>query len=241
MREKLYCSALRVMVGVVLCVPVFGQGQTNKVAEEAYQFFNSEYGHNPALVNGKYFVDLSLHDLGHPYFINKKYEKGYLLLQNTVYDNYEVMYNVFNQTLVIRYSNDENAPFAFVPPHGFVTEFSMLADTFYYYNDTNALLGYYKKLYTSDEVECLVQYNKTRAVSHHNESFSAFKYSDIKHTYYYKNKASVTELTKKKDLLMYYPEDQQKAIGDYMKAEKIKIRRASEETIRTLITFCENL
>lgn len=242
MTKILLNAILYLIAGIILLQPNQAQAPRNQFADEAYHQFKDQLGYDPTLVNGRYFVDFSTHDLGHPYLNDRTFQEGWLELNSTKYHNYGLMYNVYEQTLAVQYSDNNEEPFAFIPPNELIESFCIKDDTFYHYNVQNAISGFYKIIYKNNKTQCLAGFSKNRTESHHNTGYRAFKYTDLHKTFYLLiDGKDLVALNSKKGFIALYPEEHKLMIKKYIKEKKIKFKKASDDAVRALVSYCENL
>lgn len=208
--------------------------------EQNLELIKAKYGYDQLLVNGVYFEYQSGKDIGHPFMESEEYQKGYLIIHKKRYDNLLLKYDLFNQQVVVLYTDNIGTQLAFVPPVIFISEFAMDKLLFKRYAFNNEPAKIYQEVY-SGNIKCLYAWKKGRAESHHNVKYSAFEYFKPASKSYLVIDNSIYQFRGKGDFIKLFPPTYKKEISAFIKTQNIKVNSATDKEIVTLMTFCEGL
>ncbi len=226
---------------ISVSVPGFSQ-KKNSLSDEAEQTYNkiiADLGNDQVLSNGIFYENTSRNDLGYPYFKEDEFKKGYIVLRNKRYDNLLIKYNIFTQEVLV--VNPKHKPqFAFLPPVDFISEFGFDNYTFDQFLTPDSTISYQQVIY-DNQVGCYYQWSKNRVDSHHNVNYSAFKYTEDKAKRFLKLNEELFSYHNNGSFVKLFPEELAIDIKDYLKSNKIKVNKASDETVRDLLAYCEQL
>jgi hypothetical protein len=200
----------------------------------------AKYGTDPVLVNGKYFENLYRNDLGHPYYITDQFFKGYIIIHQKKIENIQLKYNIFDQTLVVAYNND-NAPLIFIPPNEFITGFSINGNTFRKFTFSEEMPGFYQDIFVGDALKIVCGWTKKRYDSYHNKTYKANKFSDGQKKYFVVLNNVHYEPKSNKDFVKIFAEEYQQDIALYMKDKKIKLAKSDSKELEDLGAYTERL
>ncbi len=206
-------------------------------AENVYELVELKYGIDQLLVNGKYFENIYINDLGHPYFSEDEFKKGYLVLHNQTFDNLKLKYNIWDQTLLVPYSHMPNA--AFIPPVDFIREFGINGHLFKKIKFENQKDQFFEEIY-SGEINLLCSWYKSRDKSEHKVTFMAHKFSEPRKKLYVVVDNKPCIVNNRKALTRLFPEHKNE-INQYIKAHKLKLYKSSNKQLSDLMAFCEKL
>ncbi len=235
-----YCF-LSILVLYFLPLQLFSQNSAEQLSagDELYKLVEQKYGIDEILVNGRHFDNLYVHDLGHPYFGEDTYKKGYLLTHKQKYKDLLLKYNIFDQTLVVQYVGKENSQTEYLPPVEFISEFSFENHKFKKYDFPKTGERFFEEVYVG-EISCLCLWRKTKDKSEHNVTFMAHKYSDSEKKYFLLMEDVLYSIKNKSALLKLFPEHKT-SISQFIKANKIKLYKSPDDKVSELIAYCESL
>lgn len=232
------------LVCITFCLSslnIFTQTTHNQDLEHAFELAQKEYGLDQVLVNGQYFEDIYRNDLGHPFYLSNSFNEGEFTLHGKEFSNLELMYNVFDQNLVVLLKNSQTNGLAFLPPIEFVSEFEIAGNRFIKYNFTNAEPTFYQVLYSGESLKHLFHYSKIRYDSYHNVNFKAHKYTETKRISYLAKGDKAYKYTSKGSFLKLFPKENKKEIATYLKRHKIHVIKSPIHEIVELYKFCDQL
>jgi len=206
---------------------------------DLFSFVQREYGADQVLINGLYPEDYIMDALGHPFFQDKLFYPGYIILHNQRYDGVSLQYNIFDQNIIVSQPGYENTPFQVIPPVKFITEFKIADKIFrkYCFDGTNE--KFFQVVYDG-KIKCLYSFIKKRYVSYHTEKFSSFKFSDDIRKSYLLIDQKLYEYNTLGSYLRLFPEKVKPGIRAYCRKEHIRLPKSSDQEIGKLIEFCEN-
>ncbi len=221
-------------------IEVLGQNYTIQLApgEALFQALNDKCKAN-ILVNGKHFENIYVNDLGHPYFVQDEFKKGWTVLHGVKFEDISLKYNIWDQTLLIQQNKNVSNTASFIPPFDFISEFNI--DGRYFKKE---VLGdseerFYEVIYQG-EITCLCSWDKLRSESDHKVSFVAYKFSEQKAKFYLVTGDDYQIIKGKKTLIKKYPE-YKKQISQYIDEQGIKFYKLNGLELKKLLTFCEQL
>jgi hypothetical protein len=236
---KITCRFQWAIIVLLYPIHLYGQPASSSQSDNIYQLVNQKYGIDEILVSGKYFENLYVNDLGHPYFLEDEYKKGYLVIHNQKFENLRLKYNIWEQTIVVQYTDNSDSQTAFIPPFEFISEFIIDVHKFKKYSFENVGEHFFEELYMG-EINCLCLWTKDRDKSEHNVTFMAHKFSEPHKKFYLVIDEKAFPLKNKSTLIALFP-DHKKEITQYLKAHKIKLYKSPDEKIAELIAWCESL
>lgn len=224
-----------------ISLSIFGQTSQNQNLTQTFELVNKRYGLDQVLVNGRYFEDIYRNDLGHPFYMSNTFTEGEFTLHGKKFSNLELMYNVFDQNLVVLLKNEQTNGLAFLPPIEFVSEFEIAGNKFKKYNFTNAEPAFYQEVYSGTEIKHLVYYSKIRYDSYHNVNFKAYKYTETKKNMFISITDKVYKYSSKGSFLKLFPKENKKEIARYIKDNKVHVLKSPVQEIIELYMFCDQL
>lgn len=161
-------------VGLIL----FSGSLLAQITRSDLERFDSNYGKDPALFKGiKYFQERRC-DFGHPFLIDNKAMLGKLSLENKIYDQVWLYYNVYDQELLMEYDNYLGAKTQIILNSNQVNWFEIEGKRFVNSVYKNIKNPYIESLGSDSGVLCLIAYNKD--YTHNNKADkNGFGYSKL--------------------------------------------------------------
>lgn len=231
---------------LVLCVyliPETIHSQDNKQTsvEEAYEFVKAHYGPDPVLINGKYFEDIYRNDLGHPFYPVDEFLPGTITVHGKLFENIGLKYNIYDQTVIVSFSDGKSPPIFFIPPTEFISGFSIKDEEFSKCDFQGENQGFYHNVFTDQLLSFFVIWSKKRYDSYHNKSYKAYKYSESRRKLYFSFGNSHFPLKKNRSFIKIFNKERQKEITEYLKSHQINLKKSNSEVLCELGAFCVNL
>ncbi len=219
---------------LAIFINISGYSQQSSIYNEVKEY----YGVDPSLVNGRYFENTYFRDKGHPFFLTNEFSDGTILLNGKQYYNQKIMYNIYDQNIVLQ-SNNGNNSVAYLPPLDFVNEFTIGSKLFRKYIMPDKSIALYEVVYDGN-IKCLNYWSKNRSESDH-ASIMAHTYSDEKRKSYiyinnihYKYNSTAT-------FVKIFPKEQRKAIKTFIKSNSINVKFSQNDKMALLLSYCETL
>ncbi len=213
---------------------VFGQqASSTKIS------LDENYTMNPVLVNGKFFENIYYRDQGHPFLHSDAFTEGYIILQNEKFIHQKLMYNIFDQTLVLKIE-DGSSIMAFIPPVAYISEFSIYNRTFKQLAFQSDKSTFYEVVYEG-QLKCYYHYNKSRSQSDHLGNVMAHKFSSEKRHAYVLMHGELEAYRSKGSFLRLFDSQYRLEIKRYMKKNSVNVKTASNAQMEDLLMYCEHV
>ncbi|WP_430933883.1 hypothetical protein [Saccharicrinis sp. 156] len=222
-------------------IDLLGQHYMAELApgEDLFQAVGQKYGTGDVLVSGKFFENIYVNDLGHPYFNQDEYKKGHIVIHNLKFEDLKLKYNVWDQTLLVQRNKNSNYKTSYMPPVDFISEFVIDGHQFKKCNLNGKGNCFYEEIYNGD-MSCLCYWEKDRSESAHKVSFMAHKFSEQKKKFYLITNGTHYIFKGKKTLIKLFPEHK-KQISKYINEHDIKQYKLTGTDMANLLAFCEKI
>jgi hypothetical protein len=209
-------------------------------AQQSGSGLDDVYGSDPLLYNGKYYTFFPpLNTGGHQYFKDRQFENGSVTIRGITYSDLLLNYDIYNQQLILKYMFNTGATNLIIVSDAWLEKFN--------YGNTNfkilAAPDTVKRIYQvlgSGSVQIMYFWKKALELDGYygakNHVFSAAKremnvFIDSRILKYSNNKS------------FYYHFDPVKrsAIKAYIQKNKIRVKKANDETMNELLSYCNTL
>lgn len=206
---------------------------------EIYKSVLDEYGFDQVLVNGVFYEDRYREEIGHPFLIESKFSKGTLVFREKEYKGVEINYDIYEQQLVL-YITHHNSNAWIIPPHDFISSFSIGDRLFVKYafqNDPQ----FYQEVFDSEKLKCLYYWYKLRSDSDHKTNFNSYEFSDSKKKSYLLLNDEYMRYRDNRSFANLFPREIKSEIRKHIKGKGIKVAKSSDGDIFELISYCNSM
>lgn len=225
----------------VLSKPSYCQNDDGSIqpTKKIYDSISHFYGKDPLLYNGILYKSSYPRTVnGHQYLLTSDFIKGEVVLRGVRFKNIDLNLDIHNQHLLLKAANTNNASEIIMVSQAWLESFSIGNYRFQYFNfpestkhifqvlgnDSILLLYYWKKDLKPDNVngsKNLIFITKRELSVLMNSKLYGF----------YNNRSFYHLFAKEKQL----------AIKKYLRSNKIRVRKASDENMEELINYCSKL
>lgn len=201
--------------------------------------FHKVIGLDENLINGYQYNNLYPNITGHAFFGKDEFVPGLLVLNNKRYTDIKLKFDILNQDLVLSYVNSFGGMSQIVLQKSLITEFQ-INDKHFEKLDFTETGSQFFQVICNNKIQCLYLWEKTLQITTGSLK-SYYEYSEqSKKTYLVLNN-SIKRYRGNTSFVKLFPEAQQGQIKKYIRTHKIKIKEASDASIKKLIEFCEDL
>lgn len=205
----------------------------------SYKNVEDLYGANQIPLNGKLSEYFPSKVIGWPYYLNDKFHKGAITIHDTEYKNIELKYNIFEQNLEVLYISPQNTRYSLIPPADFISSFKIGEQQFEKLT-FNEEAKFFQIIHKGN-IECLYYWYKKSSESNEEGRYAKLEYHNTKRKSYIVMNGNLYPYKSKSSFVKLFPKTHKSAIKKFMKTNQIKVHNADDNTIRSLIVFCQDL
>lgn len=209
-------------------------------AQQINNNFDSKYGLDPILYNGKdytFFVSSSIE--GHQFFESKEFSEGSLTIKGNEYKNLNLNYDIYNQQILLKYENINGVLNIIEISKAWLKSFRI--NGFYFeLKTTKDNSSQIFQVIGNDNVKMLIKWQKsmkleTGTVSAH------YSFTKPNRKIFLQIDSELYQVKSKRALLKLFNEMEQISIKKYLKKHKIKLKKASIQQMKKFISFCNTI
>jgi len=197
------------------------------------------YGFDPLLFNGRqYIYQIPPGSAGHPYLQGPEFQKGWITIAGREYQNLALNYDIVNQALLLKYSDQEGFTMVIEVSESWLTRFGIGNSEFEHTKDENG-----DKLYqVLENVHIRVLYRWQKELKLENVMSNAgYVFTPAHKTSTVVIHGTEYEYRKNKDFIKVFDPLIQSQISKYLKNNRIKVNNASDVSIQALVNYCNTL
>ena len=209
-------------------------------AQQLKAEFDEVYSMDPELYNGRIFTEVyRIGVYGNQFFLNEDFQPGDLGLNNRIYKNQELNYEVYRQKLLMSFENDINARV--------VIEIPLMNTQFFYFENKYFEILNWKddskkifQVFGDDHCKILIQWSKSLSTKSQTGSFQR-KFSDLKKQIWFLKNGEYHHVKKNKSLIELFESEQQANLQKWFKSNRVKIQKANDADLKLLAEYCRKL
>jgi hypothetical protein len=204
----------------------------------------SIYGLNPVLYNGKIYSFTPSADIkGSPFlFTNNKtneFALGQVTIQDSSYKNLLLNYDIYNQKLLIEFTYLGLGKKIIEVSEAWLQNFYINNKKFVVEKSNDNEKKIYQVIGNSEIRFYYYWYNRLEMRS--NLDSYTYYFSPPQKKMYLKKIDEILKFTNNKTLLRLFNKEEAEKIKNFLKKKHLKVRKASDEQMLKLITFCNTL
>ncbi len=204
-------------------------------------FTQSAYGTDDILVNGQKYIPGHFLADGHPYFPNKTWTKGSVMMAGKQFEGVDLLYNAEMDQLILQTKISSGDTVFVVLNSEKVDRFNLAGRSFIgeaKLTGNQQLSGFYEEAYSGDFL-FLIKHQKI-FIADYSKTSPKGHFSKLNSTNYIYKNGQFYKVTNKKALLTYFS-SYSKSIKAFMKKNKINYSKANNTAIKLLLKYCDDL
>ena len=201
-------------------------------------YFNQFYGADYNLMNGIRYINIYPSAEGHPFLGEDRFYQGNVVINNQLYRDVEIKYDIYNQKILLQYPYFSGSTDKIVLVGEFLDEFVMDGRLFRKYTFPENVPRFYQVV-SKGNIYCLYYWKKDLLKGSSVQSF--FKYSPERKLSYLVIDDKLRSFKGRSSFVKLFPSEFHKEIIQFLKSNKISIRDSDEIKIRQLMTHCNEL
>ncbi len=211
-------------------------GQSDLTVLRQKEYFDQENGPDYNLQNGICYVDLYTPARGHPYFGEKSYNTGSIVISGTEYPEVKLKYDICNQRVQLYYVQPSGESDQIILCNEFIERFSFDGKLFrkLFFNETGEQ---YFQVIEAGNIVCLYYHRKT--MSFHNTTTSvSYVYSHPGRKAYLLIDGSLHQFWPKGSFVRIFPKEHRKNIRRYIRKNRFFIKNITDREMLQLLNYC---
>ncbi len=208
-------------------------------AQTSSEGIDTIYGSDPLLFNGRqYIYQIPPGSSGNPFLHGPGFKKGWIVIGDRKYEHLDLNYDIVNQVLLLKYIDQEGYTMVIEVSESWLTNFGIGASDFEFIRGTDKPLIY--QVIGSGDIK--VRYLWKKELKLENVMTSAsYAFSDSRKTRWLVILGTDHVYKKNRDFVKAFDSAKKAAISKYLKINKIKVKNASDASMRALLDFCNTL
>ena len=196
-----------------------------------------KYGLDQELINGFQFYTRDAQYKGNPYFPDDIFYVGSVTLRGVRYDSVQLKYDIFNQHLILAYTDFQERYNQLIINEIQVDSFCLGIYCFQNLHIAGQKERFYQLL-KSGPLTCYIHWKRDIHSLDYDYDFKyTHEYSSPIGTYYFRYGGGIHPIANRKELLSVFPESLQPEIKKYFRQQHLQLREAGPNDIQNLLKF----
>jgi hypothetical protein len=206
--------------------------------EELYQAFQAAYGPDQNLVCGVRYYNLHTWYDGHKFFMEDRFARGKLILDNGSYPDVFLKYDLYDQQLILQVNYSDGNYNEIIVTDSRLKEFELEGRIFrkLYFPETDTLI--FQVIGKEDPV-CI--YHWTKEIIPNSAGLNSVdEFSKMKRRSYVVTNSSLHRFKGASSFAKSFP-GHRAEVMNYIRREKLRFSKAGDTEMQGLINYCSNL
>ena len=201
---------------------------------------NLVYGIDPVLDNGRlYSFNLSYKTQGHPYIYTTDYEPGYVTIQGRLFNNVLLNYDIYNQELVLKHINLQGSVSYIILSKAWLNKFSLHNIEFELIETGDGQKRFFQVI-GQDTLKVLHHWEKQLTLSLQTGNKN-YNFTEPVKTMYLSRNEGFNRFRNNKSFIALFEPGRKDLIKKYLKQNRINVKKASDDIMLNLISYCSQL
>ncbi len=209
----------------------------------AQQSGNNEdniYGLDPLLYNGRtYSYFLPATTGGSQYLIDNQFENGSVTIRGVTFNNLALNYDIFNQELILKYNTNLAGLRVIIVSDAWLESFSLKNMDFEVITSRDTVKRMYQVIGTGPN-RILYFWKKDLELDNVQGS-KKYTFTPAKKEMYLYHGANIFKFRNNKIFYSLFGSEKKPFIKDYIRKNKINVKKATDKTMKELISWCNSL
>ena len=200
--------------------------------------FREMYGPDQKLINGKQYHNLHVRSTGHKFFGEDEYQKGKLLIDNSLYNDVQLKYDIYNQQVLLLFKQFDIAQKEIIVNDLKLREFQ-LGDMIFkkcYFPETDTLLF---QVFKGEQLTFLYHWHKN-SIPVAEGAHSLSEFGDPLRKSYVLTPDGLHRFRNARSFVAAFPQ-YRSALMKFLRKNKIRLTKASNQQIWELHGYCNQL
>jgi hypothetical protein len=203
------------------------------------EYFDLSYGPDYNLINGIEYLYLYSNVTGHPFFGENRFYTGRLVIDDQEFQDVDIKYDIYNQNIILRYLLVSGGLNQIILNNEFIQEFNIDGRFFrkYFFPETGTR---FFQVVASGKINCLYYWEKNLDQSS-SSAWNPYSFALQKKQAYIVINNKIYPFKNRRSFVRLFPAQYQKEIKQFIRKNRIWLKRASDNGMRRLIEFCNQL
>ncbi|MGW8314936.1 MAG: hypothetical protein ACWGNV_04990 [Bacteroidales bacterium] len=225
-------------MGSVIFFPSVARAQNTEQVRDIRNYFDRSYGSDYNLLNGRrYYLYYSSNS--HPFLSSEQSQPGDLILGGIPYHGVPINYDLYQQELLLQYISQSGETRQVILNSEQVDEFVLEGKVFRKISFEGRDRGY-AQVIRADELEFYIFYSKKLNYTP-SMNTTPYHYTKLAKHIYLERDGTAEPVGSRGTFLQQFDPGNRQAIKQYMKQQRIRLKKASDDALTGLLRFCDQL
>lgn len=216
---------------------IIAQYTDEQVIGQLNAYFNEMYGLDQKLIRGVQYYDKYPRSMGNAFLGSDDFADGRLVINRVEYDHVSIRYDIYNQQVNLYFNYNPSTANTVILNRDNIEEFEMNGILFrkYFFPETDTS---FFQIVKEGKITCLYYWYKI--LSYQTSLKYTYEFSDPQKKSYLLIDSVLYRYSGKRTFIQLFP-DNKSELRKYISQNNIKLRNASDPTVKKLIEYCDSL
>ncbi|MCK4855053.1 MAG: hypothetical protein KAT31_12340 [Bacteroidales bacterium] len=214
------------------------QQPDENIIAELDELVTESYGPDQHLINGIEYVNLHIQSEGHKFLDEDKFYKGRVVIDNKVYKDVFLKYDIYNQKVLLFIEHPSGGHKQIILNNLRIDEFEINSRIFHKYNFPGTGTLFYQVI-GNDEMSCFYHFKKQeipRAI----DQYTLSEFTDEQKKSYIYWQSELHEFKGTRSFVRIFPIHQPE-IKAFIRQNKLRVRKLNDSQMYRLISYCNSI
>ncbi len=229
---------LTFLILAVLHCTLNAQEPGENIIAELNELVTESYGPDQHLINGIEYVNLHIRSDGHKFLDEDKFYEGRVVIDNKVYKDVFLKYDIFNQQVLLLIQQPAGGHKQIILNNLRIDEFEINGRIFHKYTFPHTRALFYQVI-GNDEMACFYHFRKQeipRAI----DQYTLSEFTEVQKKSYLHWQSELHAFKGTRSFIRIFP-DHQPQIKSYIRQNKLRVRKLNDAQMYWLISYCNSL
>lgn len=197
------------------------------------------FGFDPVLYNGRqYTYKPPRNSTGHP-FLFDDFQNGWVIVMDRIYSDLSLNYDIMNQSLLLKYKDNAGATVVIEISDSWLNSFG-IGSSVYELQEQGLMHPVIYQVIKNGSVKVLYHWQKELNLENV-ASIPAYAFSKPKRTSTLNINGKEFAYENNREFIKAFNDDIEVRVKYYIRVNKIKVKKSSDNAIRSLVNYCNTL
>ncbi len=207
---------------------------------EIFNYTREKVDVKQKLNNGAYYENPYYNAIGHPFLNDGEFWDGAVVFRNSTFDNVRLKYDIFHQQLLINPDPDDPMLMILLA-NDFVSAFWIGEACFRKSSLEGADNTFFQVLLEEEHIILYRAWSKMRYKDFDEGENMIYRFSERKEKTMIEVHGKLEEFGNNSSFLSMFSDGEKRQIKAYLKSNRIKVKKSSDEGIKELVRYCESI
>jgi hypothetical protein len=234
MMDIMFRSTLKIFFSLLLLSPFL-----SATAQQDHAGIDTIFGFDPVLYNGRHYTFAPRTTSGNPFLFESGFEKGWIKVMDRTYSNLNLNYDIVSHVLLLKYVNHEGSTIILEISQSWLNAFGIGSSRF----ELRPVPGAQPIIYQAigNKPVGILYYWKKELKLDNVLNTPSYIFSKPERTNTLRINGKEVPYSRNREFINAFNPSIQVKVSNYIRNNKIKVKKAPDQTMEELLNYCNTL